>query len=59
MTSGTVAAAEPVGILDAHLWVVVINGQPAAITGQSLIVIASAIVGIGALIVSIVKVRKR
>lgn len=58
MTSATVAVSEPVGILDAVLWTVMVNGQPAVITGQSLVVVAGALVGIGALIVSIIKIRR-
>lgn len=57
---GTSAVAagidEPIGILDATLWIVDISGQEAAVTGQSLVVICGAIVGVGALLVSIIRV---
>jgi len=57
-TAVTAGATQPVGILDATLWTVTINGQQSLVTGQSLVVIASAIVGIGALIVSIIKLYR-
>ena len=58
-TSVAAGISDPVGILEAALWTVEISGQSTVVTGQTLIVVTGALVGIGSLIVSILKLRKK
>ena len=58
-TSVAAGISEPVGLLDAILWTAEINGQETLVTGQHIVVVVGALVGIGSLIVSIVKLFRK
>ncbi len=55
---GVTTPPETVPFLQATIWTVKINGQDVAITGQGCVAIVGAIVGVGGLFVSIVKLLR-
>lgn len=57
--ASTTEAAQTITILDAPLYTVTINGSPAVVTGQTIVVIISATVGVIGLIATLYNIARR